>query len=171
MIKPDFMKKASILSAFFCIMLMMSSCNRENKAAPKAVANGETADHQKTQVSIPVLKGDYCFLKAENKDTTSVHLTISGNKVNGEMTWQPWEKDGAAGTLSGKLISDSEMEVLYNYTIEGSKQTETKIMKIGQDKLYIKAGELTDPENNGNLVYKDPSNAVYNEILNKVSCK
>ena len=164
------MKKAFFLSVFLCMMLIIFSCTKENKPVPQAAGTAKTADQQKTEAAIPVLKGDYCFFKAESKDTTSVHLTIHSNKVEGEMTWQPWEKDGATGTLSGKLISNDEMELLYDYTIEGSKQTETKIMKIDHDRLYIKIGELTDPQNDGHLTYKDPSKAVYSEVLNPVSC-
>lgn len=155
----------------FGLVLIMSSCQQDKKAGQQTAITKDTVNIRTEKVSVSALKGDYCFMKAENKDTTSVHLTVSGDQVKGEMTWQPWEKDGAAGTLSGKLISDNEMEVLYDYTIEGSKQTETKIMKIDQDKLYLKVGELTDPKNNGNLVYKDPSKAVYSEVLNSVSCK
>lgn len=165
------MEKVSFLPASLFIMLIMFSCIKESRSDPQAVGTEKITGHQNTEASMPVLKGDYCFLKAENKDTTSVHLAISDNKVNGEMTWQPWEKDGAAGTLSGKLISDHEMELVYDYTIEGSRQPETKIMKIENNELHIKTGELTDPENDGHLVYKDASKAVYNEIIDKVSCK
>lgn len=151
------------LGVVFCTF----SCNKEHKAD----GTTETKNEQPEQVSATPLKGDYCFLRAENKDSTFVHLTVSGNNVKGEMTWQPWEKDGATGTLSGKLISDHEMELLYDYTIEGSKQTETKIMKIENGKLYGKTGELTDPENDGHLVYKDASKAVYSEVLDPAPCK
>lgn len=153
------------LPAIFGLMFLMVSCTKEKRPA---VA---TENRPPEKLSMQRLEGEYCFLKAENKDTTSVHLTVSGNDIKGEMIWQPWEKDGAKGTLSGKRISDHEMELLYNYTIEGSKQTEAKIMKIDHGKLYVKTGELTDPKNNGHLVYKDASKAVYSEILDEIPCR
>lgn len=84
---------------------------------------------------------------------------------------RPWEKDGAIGTLTGKINANNEMELLYDYMIEGSKQTETKIMKIENGTLLIKHGELTDPKNDGNLIYKDASKTQYNETLEPVECK
>ena len=62
------------------------------------------------------------------------------------------------------------MELVYDYTIEGSRQTETKIMKIEGDKLLIKQGELIDPKNDGHLVFKDVSKAVYKTVLTKTKC-
>lgn len=156
--------KRIFLPAISGVMFLMVSCTKENR--PAAAAENRPLE----QLSVQPLEGEYCFVKAENKDTTSVHLTISRNDVKGEMIWQPWEKDGATGTLSGKRISDHEMKLLYDYTIEGSKQAEVKIMKIDHGKLYVKTGELTDPKNNGHLVYKDASKAVYSEILDEIPC-
>lgn len=161
------MKKIISFPITLGVIFCMVSCNKEHKTNDTT----DTKKEQPAQVSVSPLKGDYCFLKAENKDTTTVQLMVSGNDVKGEMTWQPWEKDGAKGILSGKLISDHEMELLYEYTIEGSKQTETKIMKIENGKLYCKTGELTDPKNDGHLVYKDLSKAVYSEVLDPAPCK
>ncbi|HMR89639.1 MAG TPA: hypothetical protein PKD51_15870, partial [Saprospiraceae bacterium] len=113
----------------------------------------------------------FCFLYAENRDTTYVSLMIDGTKVSGEMTWQPYEKDGARGTLNGTKLDSGELELMYTYMIEGNNQTETKVMKIDGDRLLIKVGELLDPKNDGNLVYKDVNQASYTEILQKVACK
>ncbi|WP_294233633.1 hypothetical protein [uncultured Chryseobacterium sp.] len=165
------MKKFSSLSAILCLMSLLFSCSKESKSAPQPAGTEKTTEKLTSEISLPKLKGDHCFVKAENKDTTSVHLSISATgQIKGEMRWQPWEKDGAVGTLSGKLISENEMDLLYDYTIEGSQQTETKIMKIENDKLYLKNGELTDPKNDGHLVYKNPSKAAYSEVLDKTSC-
>ena len=117
------------------------------------------------------LSGDYCFLKVENKDSTIVKLRVlSEDDIRGEMVWHPWEKDGAVGSLTGKMNDKGEMELLYDYMIEGMRQTETKIMKIENGKLMIKIGELKDPKNNGQLTYKDAGKAKYIETLNPVNC-
>ena len=55
--------------------------------------------------------------------------------------------------------------------IEESKQTETKIMKIEDDKLLIKVGELLDLKEDRSLVYKYKSQVKHSEILEKVACK
>lgn len=114
--------------------------------------------------------GKYCFLSATNKDTTKISLLIVGDKVSGTMDWQPWEKDGARGTLSGTKQANGELDLVYDYMIEGSRQTETKIMKIEGNSLLVKHGSLIDPKNDGNLHYDDPTKAVFSETLSKTDC-
>ena len=170
------MQKTTYYTLTICALLFASSCGNSS--------NNTAAKQETTTVTTPVptqevkpmaeeqFKGDYCFLKAENKDTTTVRVRfLSNDDIRGEMIWQPWQKDGAVGSLTGKLNANREMELKYSYTIEGSRQTETKIMKIEGDKLSIKQGELIDPKNNGNLVFKDAAKAVYKTVLTKVNCQ
>lgn len=164
------MQKSIFTIAAICFTLFIFSCNNGN--------SGDTAKTETTQttetkpVTEAPLNGDYCFMNAENKDTTTVRVRIlSDDDIRGEMIRNPWQKDGAVGTLTGKLISKNEMELKYEYMIEGNNQTETMLMKIDGDKLHIKRGELIDPKNDGNLVFKDASKAVYKDVLNKTSCE
>jgi hypothetical protein len=126
--------------------------------------------------SVPVITnnikdGTYCFNKLFNQDITTVKLMIAGNDVSGRMDWVPYEKDSARGTLQGFKNAAGEFDLRYDYMIEGSHQTETKIMKVEDGKLWIKMGELMDPKNDGNLVYKDVSQAQFSEALEPVQCK
>jgi hypothetical protein len=105
-----------------------------------------------------------CFSRIENKDVTTATITVNGDKVTGTMDWFPYGVDGAHGTLSGTL-ENAEMNLLYDYTIEGAHQTEEKIMKIENGNLLIKHGQLEDPKYNGHLIYKDKASAVYKETL------
>ena len=115
--------------------------------------------------------GTFCFSKFYNKDVTDVQLTILGSAVTGKMDWVPYQKDSARGTLKGNKNAAGEMDLMYDYMIEGNQQTETKVMKIEDGKLLIKVGELLDPKNDGNLVFKDVNQAKYSEVLEKVDCK
>ena len=101
--------------------------------------------------------GTYCFQSVLNKDTTRVNVVINGSAISGSMLWRPFEKDGAMGTLSGTTNAAGEFDLLYNYMIEGQRQTETKIMKIEGGELWIKTGALEDPKNDGNLRFADAS--------------
>ncbi len=137
------------------------------------VNDGPVPEVSAPDTSAPAVSGTaatddtYCFSKNLNKDITDVTLTIYGDTVTGTMNWIPWEKDSARGTLAGTLLPSGEMHLLYDYMIEGSHQTEEKIMKIEDGTLFIKHGELTDPKYDGHLIYKDASTAVYNEVLEK----
>lgn len=152
---------------------ILNSCNTNNQSQSNNNATEiKTADAESKPNNQPELKGDYCFMKVENKDTTTVKLRfLSNDDIRGEMIWRPWEKDGAIGSLTGKLNTNNEIELMYNYVIEGSRQSETKIMKIENEKLYIKKGELEDKKYDGNLTYKDVSKAQYTEEINKIECK
>lgn len=147
------------------LSLAFLSCQNQPKKDSGSDIQSEVKD------TTIVDKGHFCFLYAENRDTTYVSLMIDGTKVSGEMTWQPYEKDGAIGTLSGTKLDSGELELMYSYVIEGSNQTETKVMKMDGNRLLMKVGELLDPNNDGNLVYKDVTQASYSEILQKVACK
>ena len=149
-------------------VLLLSNCTSQTQnsahltdttAQAKATATGATTD------------GKFCFLKAENRDTTRVSLLVNGTKVSGEMIWNPYEKDGAVGILTGTKNASGEFELLYDYMIEGNKQTEAKVMKIENSRLLIKTGELEDPKNDGNLRYKDVLKATYAETLQPADCQ
>jgi hypothetical protein len=161
------MKKHTLITlTAAALLLAVFGC--QNASKEPAAAAPTTAAPSTPTLQIP---GDYCFFKAENRDSTTVKLRfLSKDDIRGEMIWSPWEKDGAVGTLIGKMNAANELELMYSYTIEGSQQTETKIMKIEQGKLFIKEGELMDPKNDGNLVFKDASKATYKEILDAAKC-
>ncbi len=146
-----------------------------------ACGNG-TADHPVTDTVAAITPaapettmpqaptGTHCFLKALNRDTTRIRLEFDGDSVRGTMDWLPWEKDRAVGTLRGVRTGTGELDLVYDYVIEGNRQTETKIMKLEGTTLRIKVGELEDPSNNGTLRYKDASKAAYTESLDEVPC-
>ncbi|MBL7952119.1 MAG: hypothetical protein JNM62_10405 [Flavobacteriales bacterium] len=122
-------------------------------------------------VSTDPVEGTFCFLKALNKDSTFVKLTVQGDSVLGSMRWRPWEKDGATGSLSGLRNAEGELELIYDYMIEGQHQTETKVMKMEGSLLWIKTGQLVDPNNDGHLHYADVSKATYSEQAVAVQCR
>ncbi len=155
------------LMLFAIILFAISSCGSNSESEPY---NTDSINAANTNPKVSTTE-EYCFLATFNKDSTFVNLTISGSSVNGVMHWQPYQKDGAIGILTGKKNSNEEMELLFDYMIEGSQQTETKIMKIKDGKLLIKKGELLDPKNDGHLIFKDASKATYSEVLEKVDCK
>ncbi len=162
------MKQLIYSSITICALFLAFSCSN-NSSNTKQESTTATQD-VKPKVDEPFM-GVYCFLKAENRDTTIVRVNfLSDTDVRGEMIWNPYQKDGATGFLKGKLNANKELEMVYDYTIEGNRQTEAKIMKIEGDKLLIKQGEMLDPKNDGNLVFKDASKAEYKTVLMKTKC-
>ena len=148
-------------------LFLLTACDKPD--APQANIQAPSA--------VPVAQenllsdGTYCFSKLFNQDVTDVQLTILGSAVTGKMDWIPYQKDSARGTLKGAKNMAGELDLMYDYMIEGNKQTETKVMKIKDGKLLLKVGELLDPNNDGNLIYKDVSQAKFSEVLEPVNCK
>lgn len=157
------MKLFHIIALGLSTTLGLFACNNES---PEKT----TPDTDKpTEKPAPAVQ-KMCFMKAVDQDSTFVSLEISQDSIHGTMHWQPFEKDGAYGTLTGKKNAQQEFELVYDYTIEGNQQSETKIMKIENGKLLIKVGELVDPANNGHMQYADVNAAVYSDTLTTVPC-
>lgn len=113
------------------------------------------------------------FFAQENaKEYTRIALTIDGDQVTGTQNWLPKQPDGhgAHGTISGKVHEGGIIKVLYEYTIEGSEQSEEEVLKLDGDKLYIGEGQLlADPKNDAHLKLQDASKVVFKKPLSQIS--
>ncbi len=125
----------------------------------------ETQLDVENPISLIPQNQELCFSRNFNGDITEAKLIVSGENVTGTFNWIPFEKDSARGTVTGTIGENGEMNLLYDYMIEGAHQTEEKIMKIQNGKLLIRHGELIDPKYDGHLVYKDVGTAIYSETL------
>ena len=169
------MLKFTIKLCVASTLLLTLACNNTAKTEATNTATPTTTPTTTEPTSRTVAapeKGDYCFVNADGKDSTTVKIRVlSTDDIRGEMIWNPYQKDGAIGTLTGKCNANNEMELLYNYKIEGNKQTEAKVMKIENGLLLIKKGELVDAKNDGNSVMKDAAKAIYADTLTKINCQ
>lgn len=158
--KPN-MKKISLIA-----LLALAACqSNKTETTDSTTVVADTVAAATAQPASEAL----CFELKDGQDVTAVKLVINGDEVSGEMQWLPWEKDGAIGTLKGKVV-DGEIVADYNYEIEGSSQSEEKIFKLDGDKLLIKDGELVEGKD-GKLIMKDPAKAQFKETLLKVKCE
>ncbi|WP_395746367.1 hypothetical protein [Prosthecobacter sp.] len=111
------------------------------------------------------------FAEENSKEYTRIVLTLEGNKVSGTQNWLPKAPDGhgAHGVINGTLGEGGIMKVLFEYTIEGSEQSEEEVLKLDGDKLYIGEGQLlADPKNESRLRLQDPGKVVFKKPLVKV---
>ena len=165
------MKNLKTILILLVATTTLISCKKEVQIDDNSVTKStDSISEIKNEVSKEV-EENFCFLQVFKQDTTRVNLTINGTDVKGTMDILPYQKDSARGTLQGTKNENGELEVLYSYMIEGNNQTETKILKVENDKLLIKKGELLDLKNDGNLTYKDVSKAKFSEEIPKTECK
>ena len=164
---------------YYCLacFLLISACDKQvtpfNNAAPNTPDStiNITKNTEENTPGANLADGTFCFKKSLNKDVTNVQLAIVGNNITGLMNWVPYQKDSARGTLKGTKNAAGEFDLMYQYMIEGNQQTETKIMKVQNETLWIKKGELLDPKNDGNLEFKDAAQAKYQESIPAADCK
>ena len=146
-----------------CLILAIAFVACQPKAKPS------TEEETSTEGEFTVEDGTTCYLFTEGQDSTYLTLTVEGTKVTGYMAWEPWEKDGARGDLSGTL-DGNKVTADWDYVIEGSEQAEEKIFVIEADAVGEMNGELTEGPG-GKLVLKDPANAKIGTYFGKVECK
>jgi hypothetical protein len=111
------------------------------------------------------------FAKETAKDSTRISLLIEDDQVSGTQEWRPKQPDGhgAYGTISGILSGGGIMQVLFEYTIEGSEQSEEQVLKLEGDKLFIGEGQLKeDPKNSSRLNLQEPNKVAFKKALKKI---
>jgi hypothetical protein len=95
---------------------------------------------QATALNTPAQNMEYCFIHTDGanaQDTTVVHLVINANKVSGDMSWLPKEKDIRKGTLSGMLNGD-KIKAVWSFMQEGMKDTLAVEFKLSPQELAQK---------------------------------
>jgi hypothetical protein len=68
-----------------------------------------------------------CYQKlsglARHPDIEQLRLVIDGERLTGEYSWFPWQKDRRVGRLEGRLTSGGTAQVLYRFLQEGQKDS------------------------------------------------
>lgn len=98
---------------------------------------------------------------------TQVSIRMDEGFVTGtEYSGVP-EKDSAYGEITGNVRKDGLLHVTFNYTIEGSRQSEEQLMKLDGGKLYLGEGELEE-RGPGQMVLKDREKVKFTRALKKL---
>ncbi len=148
------------------LFLAVLGCNSAQDSQENAV--GLTANE-----TTFLTANETCFLfteGTENQDSTFVSLQLKGDSVVGYMHWQPWQKDGAYGTISA-VKSGDVIRGFYDYMIEGSEQQEEVMFKVTNGKLYKATAELEEVLGDKvTLKIKNPATAVYDYEFREINC-
>ena len=156
--------KNLIVALSVCTLIFSCKKTTDTENVASTIATDSIANQTVEQL----IAATNCYLWAVNNDSTLVSITIDKqNNVSGKMHWNPYQKDGAIGTLSGKKSNDTIIAT-YDYMIEGNKQSEEKIFIQRLDKLEELSGPLEDKF--GKMVIKDLKKAKINNTLLKVDC-
>lgn len=148
---------------FAAAALLFTACNTPSPAPAPAPAPKPAPELAKAKFPVN------CF---ENRmpdgSVISFQYTEYYDDIVGILDYTFTDKDGAHGTFKGKKEGDI-ITATWNYTIEGSEQTEQVMFKIEGDKATRASGELTEGKD-GSLHMKDPAHAKWEETFSRVRC-
>ncbi|MDZ4683150.1 MAG: hypothetical protein SH848_12505 [Saprospiraceae bacterium] len=140
------------------IGLLLSACTPSEK--PMTPPEAPSAKAQ-----FPV----HCFeQRFPDGSVLSFQYTEYYEDIVGILDYTFAEKDGAHGTFKGTK-DGNVITATWNYTVEGSNQTEEVMFKIEGDKAMKASGELME-DKDGKLKMKDPASATWEETFTKVEC-
>ena len=112
--------------------------------------------------------------KSQNaKSYAFLHLRISGEEVQGEYEYYPWEKDSTKGNFIGFVGNQNRDSYFivsrYTYESEGVVSQEEKYFIIDEEFARIAYGEMVKKAD-GEYRYKDPQALDFNLSIPRVSC-
>jgi hypothetical protein len=132
------------INLFCIVLLLITSCSSKN-SKPVNKDSVVAADTVKlTKASNPSAANSLCFLRTEgkdNQDSTCVELIIKGDKVSGQMSWMPDQKDSRKGILEGAIKGDT-INAVWSFMQEGTKDTLNLKFKLDNNKLFQKPLKL-----------------------------
>jgi len=111
-----------------------------------------------------------CYSYSKNRDSATMKLEFDGDKFSGVLSYNLFEKDKNAGTVSG-IIKGDTLLADYTFNAEGTTSVrEVAWIKRG-DSLREGYGDVEDLK--GKLVFKNHSKLTFDKsfIFEKTDCK
>ncbi len=126
-----------------------------------------TAVTQPTDTSTALaLPDSLCFRQTLNRDTTSLRLKLTGNRVSGQIDVNPYEKDRARGPFTGTRTGNT-ITADWQRSGEGITETHVLTMTLSGDSISWGDGERVQQQ--GKWVLKQPG-GTYRYALAKAGC-
>ena len=98
----------------------------------------------------------------------ALSFTTTGNKVTGNLSLLPFEKDSKTGSITG-TVTDGIATLVWDVLAEGMRNTESLSILISPEEARIGFGEMVLQEG-AHYVYKNPSEISYTLVLPKSTC-
>src|SRR5260221_2784008 len=149
----------SYITALLPILVLFSACNSNTTSGTQS-ATDSTAAKSVTE----------CYNYFLNKDSISLHITITGKAVSGELLYRIFEKDQNMGSLHGEMHGDTLLAE-YTFISEGTESIREVAFLKKENGFAEGYGEAE--EKDGKLLFKNAgalnfSNTV---ILKKSDCR
>ncbi len=154
---------------FFTIMMVVGCNSGTDKKASEHVINTTADTGSSTPKAFKNTTVDGCYLQILNRDTFAASLQQQENLVHGRMSFDNYEKDASAGTVSGILENDI-LKLNYTFMSEGMISVMELYFKYKDGVLIRGTGEMNS---NGDKTYFiNPASVNYDGgELKKISCE
>jgi hypothetical protein len=125
------------LSLFFISsILILTSCNGDNNAG-----GNETESDSVSVVQTEPEWQTSCYAYITPKDTARLMLRRKDNVVEGDLSYEWFEKDHNRGFLKGTVENDLII-AWYTFQSEGMMSVREEIFKMDGDKLIVATGDI-----------------------------
>jgi hypothetical protein len=129
---PESFVKYSLILIFF---LFLNCNNHENPGNKEGNLSSQTSEQSKSNSDQQIGSAKNmtgCYMRVLKRDTLALHLQEVGNLVRGRLTFDNYEKDGSAGTVSGTIVGDV-MKLIYSFQSEGMNSVMQVYFKISKN--------------------------------------
>ncbi len=144
------------------LVILVLACNN----AGNSQAGGDTSVTAETTPT--VTNRSYCFMKASNRDTVRLEYTLSGDSVNGYLSYNFYGKDKSKGTISGKLLGDTLL-AMYHFLSEGLHSRRQVIFLQKGNQMLEGFGEMR--EVSGEMIFTDRSRNEFGNFNVLTACE
>lgn len=138
------MKKSLLL---FSLIVVIASCSTKK-------------EQEQTPVQEDVVKE--CYQYVANKDTVTILLDVTGDRVEGALFYNLYEKDKSEGTIIGEMKGDT-LIADYTFQSEGVTSMSEVVFLKREDQLIQGFGETTTSE--GKQIFKNRSTLDFTDSL------
>lgn len=148
-----------------CSIIIFTSCNGDNNAGGNETEN----DSVSTVQSEPEWQTS-CYTFTTAKDTANLLLKRKGNQVEGDLSYEWFEKDHNRGFLKGTVENDLII-AWYTFQSEGMMSVRQEIFRMEGDKLTVATGDISFRGDTSVFTNQQQLNFSNGIVFRKVDCR
>lgn len=146
----------TIFASLFFTVLFICCESKEKKTVPVSDLPGKKKENPTTS--------NHCYLFANERDTIKLSYLQKGNKIEGWMNYDFYEKDGSIGEVEGEISGDT-LKLEYDFLSEGMiSEQQVYFLKKGNYKLYRGSGEMRMTDDSV-MVYSRPGEINFSDNM------
>ncbi|HEV8080223.1 MAG TPA: hypothetical protein VGP43_05900 [Chitinophagaceae bacterium] len=142
--------------------IMLASCNNNT-------TQSNTAPNEEVIKPVTLTEPASCYAMITGKDKVLLHITITENKVTGDLTYSFSEKDKNSGTINGQMKGDT-LNADYKFMSEGKVSDRQVLFLKNGDQFTEGYGKVNLTTGQPDFTDKAAIKFEGNVILKKTDC-